>query len=626
MMKQFRKVQDSWLGKGVLILTALSFVSLFGISGYINEKANNRPIIEVDDIVITQSEITNSFNQKMQSLQNVFGDTLDINETIRQNILAEIVQQELMGAIIRKTAQDNNIYISDALVRKIIFSQPEFMDANGRFSKEKLLRLLRAANLSEQAYIDALRQDMAALHLVKTPAMAVNVSKVMLPYLAALENQRKVFKYILINPADLKTDRKISQEELEQYYQDFAPQFVEPEARDVSFIVLSVDDAARKFTPTEEEIAAYYQENISNFVIPESRNILQMVFDTQEKADKAAARLKAGEDFYKVAQEEAGQNKADTELGYASKDMLIADMSEPVFALKVGEFVGPVKSEMGWHIMKVTGIKPMQETKLEAARPQIVEALKKDRAYEYAYENSTMIEDQIGAGASLDDIAKSNDTSIYKISGLKEDGSYKSAPKQFAKLIKSNDFVDTAFSYNPNEVSQVFETDDGFVVLKVNAIHDAHPQELDEVRPTIVKMWENDEKAAIAQEIIKDVLHDLESGDNIDEVARRFSLKLNTSKPIKRGENFDNLTTLQMSELFKEKLNNPKVLDLDGEQMIVVATKVINDKHKLTSEEEEVLLRKAQFALSQDATTQMINSFGKDYNIKVDYKSLGLAD
>ena len=61
MMKQFRKVQDSWLGKSVLILTALSFVSLFGISGYISEKVNNKPVIEVDDIVITHDEITGRF-------------------------------------------------------------------------------------------------------------------------------------------------------------------------------------------------------------------------------------------------------------------------------------------------------------------------------------------------------------------------------------------------------------------------------------------------------------------------------------------------------------------------------------------------------------------------------------
>ena len=246
MMKQFRKVQDSWLGKSVLILTALSFVSLFGISGYISEKVNNKPVIEVDDIVITHDEITGRFNQEQQKLKNIFGDHLEMNETNRLNLLADIVQRELTDAILKRTAEKHNVYISDALIRKIIFSQPEFMDANGRFSKEKMRRLLNDSGFTEQSYISALRQDVASLHLIKTPVSNLNIARAMLPYLEALENQRKVFKYIVIDPAALKTDRKISQEELEQYYQDFSAQFVEPEARDVSFIFLSVDDAAKK--------------------------------------------------------------------------------------------------------------------------------------------------------------------------------------------------------------------------------------------------------------------------------------------------------------------------------------------------------------------------------------------
>ena len=158
------------------------------------------------------------------------------------------------------------------------------------------------------------------------------------------------------------------------------------------------------------------------------------------------------------------------------------------------------------------------------------------------------------------------------------------------------------------------------------AVHEARPQELSEVRGEIEKMWTVNEKSAIAQEIINDVVHDLENGDKIDDVARRFSLKLNTSKPIKRGENFQALTTLQMSELFKEELNSPKVINLGEEQMIVVASKVINDKRKLTDEEAELLKRKAQFDLMRAAADQMTDSYGKDYNVEIDYKILGLAD
>ena len=73
-------------------------------------------------------------------------------------------------------------------------------------------------------------------------------------------------------------------------------------------------------------------------------------------------------------------------------------------------------------------------------------------------------------------------------------------------LLKSNDFVDTAFSYNVDEVSQVVETDEGLMVLKVNKIVDAHPKSVDEVRGEIEALWEVNERGAIAQEIVNDVI------------------------------------------------------------------------------------------------------------------------
>lgn len=92
-------------------------------------------------------------------------------------------------------------------------------------------------------------------------------------------------------------DRKISQDEVEQFYEDFSSEFVAPEERDVSFIVLSTDDIAAKINLSDEDIEAYYNENLNQFETPETRNVLQMVFDSQEEADKANAALKEGKDF-----------------------------------------------------------------------------------------------------------------------------------------------------------------------------------------------------------------------------------------------------------------------------------------------------------------------------------------
>ena len=626
MMTKIRSVQDSWAAKSILILTALSFMSLFGVSGYLSSAGKNRPIIKVDDIIVYQDEIRNQYNQELQAAKNLFGDNIDVNDNMKNAILQNIVQKDLVNAILQKTSEDLNVSISNDLVKKIIYSQAEFMDANGNFSLDKLRRLLNASGWTEQRYIDTLRKDIEKQHLVQNPVENINIPAFMNKYLAQLENQKKVFKYIEIRPESLKVDRQISQEELEQYYQDFAAQFEEPETRNVSFIELSVDKLASKVTPSETDIKNYYNENINQFVIPENRNVLQMVFDNQDDADKAFAALNAGGDFYNVAKQFAKQDKAATQLGEVSKDMLIADMSDAVFDLKAGDYTNPIKSELGWHIMKVTNIIPKKETSLAAARNKIIDAIRKEKAYDEAYNAVAEIEDKIGAGATLESIAEEYNARINKVIGLNEEGKSKSAPASHNKLIASTDLIDAAFSYNSGEISQVLEGDNGFTIVRVDSVTDAHPKELSEVKGEIQKMWAANEKNAIAQEIINDVTHDLENGDEIGDVGRRFELPVKTTKAIKHTENFAGLSRIQIEELFQEKLGTPKLISNDEVNLIVVPTKVIKASDNLSKEELEVLRSKAQADMSQAAANELIDAYGSNYKVRVKYKYLGLAD
>lgn len=626
MMDKLARAQKNWLSKFILILTALSFVSLFGVSGYLTGAARNKPVIKVDDIKISQQQFALLFEQEQQMARNLFGDNLQLTDEIRNAMLQGLVQRELTNAIIERTAEKHNIHISDDLIRKIIYSQAEFLDANGNFSLERLRMVLSASGWTEQRYIEALKKDIVKQQLIQNPSANMNVPDVLLNNLAKVENMRRVFKYIVVDPANVKVDRKITPEEIEQYYADFSTNFIEPEKRDVSFIVLSVDEMAQNMALDDAEIEAYYAENIAQFEVPETRNILQMAFDTKEDADKAMAQLNEGKDFYKVAQEVAGQTKEATDLGFVAKDMLIADMAEEMFAAKVGDVLGPVKSDLGWHIMKLTDIKAGSKMDKAKARAKIVEALKKERAYDEAYAVASEIEDKIGGGASLEDIAKEMKSKVMVVKALGEDGQYASAPQGYDKTLKSSEFVDTAFSYNVGEVSQVTETDDGFVVARVDKIAEAHPLPVEAVSGEIEKMWEINERSAIAQEIVNDVMHDLENGDKINEVAQRFGLNVKTTKPLNRGGSFEGLSQSAMIELFQESLGEPKLITQGDEKIIAVTDKIIGKNEKPDEELAFGVERRVKIDLSQDVANALVNSFGEDYDVRVKYRLIGLAD
>lgn len=627
MISRIRKYQNSWLTKAILALTALSFMSLFGISGYVSSAGQNRAVIKVDDLEILQDEMNVKLQDSIRKTQNMFGDTITVDDEMRKDILSGLVKQNLTDMIITREAQKENVSISDELIRQIISSQPEFMDASGRFSPEILRRQLSFFGMSEREYIEDLRQNILSRHLVSSPVEGLIVPRFINAYIAQIEGQQKVFAYISVNPANLKIDRDISAEEIEQYYEDFAPQFEEPESRDVSFIELKINDLAKGFTPSDEDISAFYQQNIADYVEPEKRDILQMVFDDKDAAEKAFEYLQKGSDFYKVAAEHANQDKETTDLGEVSADSLLPELSADVFAAELNDVVGPLQSEFGWHILKIVKITPKKETSLAAVKTKIADLLRQEQAYDRALEILTEVEDKIGAGADLKSIAEEYNTRIQTVSSLKEDGSYAALNnKNYAEIVSSTDFVDTIFSYNENEVTQSIETENGFVLASVTHIENAHIKDLSEVRPEIVKIWTENEKSAIAQEIVNDVVANLDSGESLADIATRFNIKLTTTKPLKRGESFAKLNSVQLTEAFQTPVGGYRLLSSGGTTIIVSPLKTVNPSAAANDLQLDNLNVQMRKSLEQDVSAELINAYAKDMDVRVKYRLLGLEN
>jgi peptidyl-prolyl cis-trans isomerase D len=627
MISKIRKYQDSWLTKAILALTALSFMSLFGITGYVNSANKNRAVIKVDNLEILQDEMNVKLNNSIRKAKNMFGDSIEVTDEIRKSILLGLIKENLNNMIISRAANKENVSISDELIQKIISTQPEFMDASGRFNPEFLRRQLSYFDMSEQEYISDLKQNIINRHIVSSPVENIAFPRFMDKYVAQIENQQKVFSYITVNPANLKIDRKISDEEIQQYYQDFAPQFEETEKRDISFIELKVDDLSKNITPSDEEISDFYKENESQYVIPEKRFVLQMVLDSKENADKALSELQKGNDFYKVASDIANQDRETTTLGNVTSDSLLPELNESVFTADANKIVGPINSEFGWHLLKVTKITPQKVTPIETVKNDIINSIRQERAYEEALNIINEIEDRIGGGETLETIAKDQNVKINKVSSLKEDGSYKSLTNNsYKNIITSSDFIETAFSYNIGEISQVIETENGFILAGIDKIEDAHTKPLDDVKDEIIKIWTENEKSAIAQEIINDVVADLDNGESLKNIASRFKLNLITTKPLKRGEEFAKLNSAQLAEAYQTPIGEYRLLSSAGTTSIITPLKVVNNNIAATQNQLDKVNKKMQKIIEQDLGSELVNDYSKKMDVRVKYRLMGFDD
>lgn len=625
MISRLAKAQKGWVAKFILTLTALSFMSIFGFYGYISAASNNRVVINVDGIKISQAQFSYQLQKEMRSAQKLLGADGELDEDMRQALLQALTQQTVKNAVLDRTAGKYHVLFSNRLLQGAILSNPAFYDASGNFNRDAFRQALSRADMTEADYLDDIKRTLTRRMLIEYPALSFNVPEVLLSATAKADNKRRTFKYVMIKPSELSIDRKISDDEVEQYYEDFASSFIEPERRDLTVMSLSLAEIGANMQVSDEDINLYYDAHKADFETPQTRDVLQIIFDDEESAQKAYDSLQKGADFYKTA-EEAGQSKADTNLGYVTEEDLMVEIAQPVFELSKGAYTKPIEVDDMWQILKVADIKAATKVPHAEAVAQITKIIKDERLYDESYALMVKIEEALGNGADLAEVAKTYNADLLEVDGLAEDGSVKRVPQKIAESVKTPDFIDTAFSYNVGETSQVLETEDGFMVVKVNNSVDAHPQALQDVKPEIEEIWASNERTAIAQEKINDVMHDLENGDDLALVAKRYGLKLYKSQPITRNETFANLSYADVREMFTEPLNTPRQIQQGDDYLIAVADNDYENSAPLSESEQNLVKQKAYMSLAADFAEAMLSSYADEYKIKIKYKLLGFED
>lgn len=623
MINKLAKAQKSWIAKFILILTALSFMSLFGVTGYINSAGSNRTVIKVDNIEISQAQFSYLLQREINAARNLLGDDFDLTDEMRQALIQAQTQQLVKDAVLDRTETKYHVSFRPALIQSIIFNDPAFKDASGNFNRDVFRQVLSRGETTEEELVADIKRDMTRRLLVDLPVQGVNVPEVLRQAEAMVDNKRRTFKYVIIRPDDVQVDRKISEEEVAQYYEDFAPNFIEPERRDATVLVLSLKDIADKMVIDDADIKAYYDEHKSEYETPETRQVLQMMFTDEQTANKAFFALQNGADFYQIADEIAGQSKEDTDLGYVAEDELVYELAAEAFSLPKGGYTKPVQVGDMWQILEVADIKAGSKQSYDKVVAEIKENLKNERLYDESYEILTRMEDSLGAGSSLEALAESFNANLMQIKGMADNGNVREVQAEAATLVHNPDFINTVFSYNTGEISQVLETDDGLAVVRVDKIVDSHPKTVDDVRGEIETLWTINEKAAIAQEMLNNLMYDLENGDEMGATAKRYGLAMYRSQPITRNETFANIGYADIREMFTEPLNTPKQIQQGDDYVVAVADEDYKNSAPLSESEQILIKQKAYQSLTADLAEAMLSSYAKDYDIRIKYKLLG---
>lgn len=556
MLQAIRDNAQGWIAWVIVGLIILTF-ALFGIDQYARgDKVE--VVAEVNGEDVTAREFVTLYNRQQQRLQQQFGDLYDqvVNEDeLREQVLDALIESEQ----VQQWANNNGMVISDQQLAAAINSADVFQQ-DGKFSQKVYEDVLLRNGLNVARFEYEQRQFLSENQFKNLTIASSFATTSEVNQLAELQGQERNVSYLRVDQRPFLKTVQVSDEQVAESYKQRASEFVEPEKVSVDYIELSQKALAEQIAVDDEILQGFYQENSLQFTLPEKRqakHILIAVEVPTNEADAAAqkiiaevqAKLAEGEAFESLAKQyskDPGSAESGGDLGMFEQGMMVPEFDEAVFSMQVGQVSDPVKTEFGYHLIKLEKIDAKQAQPFETVKAEVAEMYKMQEAerqyFDVLEQLNTIAYEQ---SDSLEPAADAVGLKVQTSELFSREGGA-------GKILSNSKVINTAFSEEVlksklNSASIDIATNHA-VVVRVNKHQEARQKSLEEVAATIKS--ELVRKAAIAEsaKLGKELLAKIEQGE-APESLMRDGVEWNTVGWIQRSA--QNLLPQMVSEAFK---------------------------------------------------------------------------
>ncbi len=342
-------------------------------------------------VKIGRHEVTEQqFVQQVKRLQDLYQRQLGDNwEQFKDriNLGEQAVQQLVERQLLLDEAHDMGLVVSEEEVRRQVLSLPVFTDENGQFiGQEGYKRILRANRTNPQDFEAQLRED---LLLEKLRAMLVDgiwIDDAEVDDSIRREREQASVKAIQLRYERFLADVTIGDDEAREYFEANKETFRREEERVIRYLVIETNKLRRLLEVDDDQLQAYFDEHKDEFRQGEQVQASHILFRLNPGAtpdEEAAVKLKAeqvaklargGADFAELAgvhSEDPGSKDNGGDLGWFGKGRMVPEFEKAVFGAKPGDLIGPVKSQFGYHVIKVVGVRPERVPSLDEIKDEV---------------------------------------------------------------------------------------------------------------------------------------------------------------------------------------------------------------------------------------------------------------
>ena len=385
MLTAIREGSKGWISGIIIGLIVLTF-ALFGISSYL-EGGNETPIATVNGEEIDYYTYQNELAQQRQALISQFGGSFDpsILDTlgIKDRVLDALIETRLLT----QHTTENNFRLSDQALASRIQQNEAFL-TDGQFDAEKYKNILESNRLTPQGFEAIERQNGITSQLRKGIIDSAFTVENELDRLLILQTQSREVDFVVIPASSFIDEFEVSEQEVQSEYDENIDRYQSEARIKVEYIDLSVAKLAEDIEPTEDEIQQTYERVKGRFKTPEVRKASHILLNVGIDADDAtkAERLEfaqglfdqavSGADFAELAAEHSDDSGSATnggDLGVVTRGQMVQPFEDAVFSMAQDEVRGPVETQFGYHIIKLTELSEERQQGLEEVREEVID-------------------------------------------------------------------------------------------------------------------------------------------------------------------------------------------------------------------------------------------------------------
>jgi peptidyl-prolyl cis-trans isomerase D len=487
MLQTFRESTGRWVAGIILGLIAVTFI-FFGIDFSVTG-ATFAAKINGEEIPLLEFE--RAYQEAQNQYQQVY--PIELSDDLRRELRRNTIERMVLVKALEQRVDEAGYRVSDERLGASIRATPAFL-VGGEFSADSFAARIGAAGLTAQGYQELHREELQLADLQDGLQNSAFQTPAEFRRYIELFNERREIAYAFFAADAFLAGTEITDEQIAEHHAANTALYMSQETVDLEYIELDQATIAAGVALSDAELEEAYAEEQERFQTAEERRARHILV-TVEGGDEAGAeaeaagllaRAEAGEDFAALAAEssdDAGTKAQGGDLGWIGRGLLVGPFEDALFAMQAGETRGPVKTDFGYHIIRLEEIRSGRTQTFAEARDALAEELRTRKAEDAFYEQANRLRDlAFDSYDELASVATAMSVPLRTLSAYPRSGD----PNAFANnapVVQAAFAEDIVSTGNNSKLIEL--ADDRVLVLRVTAHHPPTPLPLESVAEQI---------------------------------------------------------------------------------------------------------------------------------------------